>query len=208
MAMTLKLSKTKTLNPSTKKMGYRTTVKSNGKADMDSLVLSASKNTTMHKAELRMAFELALDAIRESLAAGKIVELKGIGNIGFTCSGAWTETPEEQTAVEHKIGVALAYRSSQAKRCTLLWPLPRHHGQRMVRATSLPLPTHRASRNHHRRLRVNGSWCEIKNIVFDGLNGCRNEKVTTNITNNTNNSCDLCHSLLKEKHPLNPFNPM
>ena len=104
--MTLKLSKTKTLNPSTKKMGYRTTVKSNGKADMDSLVLSASKNTTMHKAELRMAFELALDAIRESLAAGKIVELKGIGNIGFTCSGAWTETPEEQTAVEHKIGVS------------------------------------------------------------------------------------------------------
>ena len=106
MAMTLKLSKTKTLNPSTKKMGYRTTVKSNGKADMDSLVLSASKNTTMHKAELRMAFELALDAIRESLAAGKIVELKGIGNIGFSCSGAWTETPEEQTAVEHKIGVS------------------------------------------------------------------------------------------------------
>ena len=104
--MTLKLSKTKTLNPSTKKMGYRTTVKSNGKADMDSLVASASKNTTMHQAELRMAFELALDAIRESLAAGKIVELKGIGNIGFTCSGAWTETPEEQTAVEHKIGVS------------------------------------------------------------------------------------------------------
>ena len=29
-----------------------------------------------------------------------------IGNIGFSCSGAWTETPEEQTAVEHKIGVS------------------------------------------------------------------------------------------------------
>ena len=106
MAMTLKLSKTKTLNPSTKKMGYRTTVKSNGKADMDSLVASASKNTTLHKAELRMAFELMLDAIKENLSVGNIVELKGIGNIGFTCSGAWTETPEEQTAVEHKIGVS------------------------------------------------------------------------------------------------------
>ena len=104
--MTLKLSKTKTLNPSTKKMGYRTTVKSNGKADMDSLVASASKNTTLHKAELRMAFELMLDAIKENLSAGNIVELKGIGNIGFSCSGAWTETPEEQTAVEHKIGVS------------------------------------------------------------------------------------------------------
>ena len=104
--MSLRLSKSKAINPSTKKMGFRTTVKSNGKADMDSLVESASKNTTMHKAELRMAFELALDAIRESLSAGKIVELKGIGNIGFTCSGAWTETAEEQTKVEHKIGVS------------------------------------------------------------------------------------------------------
>lgn len=104
--MTLKLSKSKAINPSTKKMGYRTTVKSNGKADMDSLVASASKNTTLHKAELRMAFELMLDAIKENLSAGNIVELKGIGNIGFSCSGAWTETPEEQTAVEHKIGVS------------------------------------------------------------------------------------------------------
>lgn len=40
--MTLKLSKSKAINPSTKKMGFRTTVKSNGKADMDSLVASAS----------------------------------------------------------------------------------------------------------------------------------------------------------------------
>ena len=106
MVMTLKLSKSKAINPSTKKMGYRTTVKSNGKADMDSLVASASKNTTLHKAELRMAFELMLDAIKENLSAGNIVELKGIGNIGFSCSGAWTETPEEQAAVEHKIGVS------------------------------------------------------------------------------------------------------
>ena len=106
MVMTLKLSKTKAYNPSTKKQGYRTTVKSNGKADMDSLVASASKNTTLHKAELRMAFELMLDAIKENLSAGNIVELKGIGNIGFSCSGSWTETPEEQTAVEHKIGVS------------------------------------------------------------------------------------------------------
>ena len=106
MAMSLKLSKTKAYNPSTKKQGYRTTVKSNGKADMDSLVASASKNTTLHKAELRMAFELMLDAIKENLSAGNIVELRGIGNIGFSCSGAWTETPEEQTAVEHKLGVS------------------------------------------------------------------------------------------------------
>lgn len=106
MGMTLKLSKSKAINPSTKKMGFRTTVKSNGKADMDSLVLSASKNTTMHKGEMQLAFTLVLDAIKEALVNGKTVELKGIGNIGFTCSGAWTETAEEQATVEHKIGVS------------------------------------------------------------------------------------------------------
>lgn len=106
MAITLKLSKSKSYNPSEKKMGFRTTVKSNGKADMDSIVESASKNTTMHKAELRMAFELALDAIQEALTNGKTVELKGIGTIGFSCSGAWTEKAEDQKGVEYKIGVA------------------------------------------------------------------------------------------------------
>ena len=106
MAFSLKLSKSKAFNPSTKEQGYRTTVKSNGKADMDSLVASASKNTTMHKAELRMAFELMLDAIGDALTSGMNVELKGIGNIGFSCSGAWTKTADEQANVEHKIGVA------------------------------------------------------------------------------------------------------
>ena len=104
--LTLKLSKSKAINPSTKKMGYRTTVKSNGKADMDTIIESASKNTTMHKAELRMAFELALDAVSEALTNGQTVALKGIGTIGFSCSGAWTETADEQKLVEHKIGVA------------------------------------------------------------------------------------------------------
>lgn len=106
MGMTLKLSKSKAINPSTKKMGFRTTVKSNGKADMDSLIASASKNTTMHKGEMQLAFTLVLDAIKEALVSGKTVELKGIGNIGFTCSGSWTETADEQSAVEHKIGVS------------------------------------------------------------------------------------------------------
>lgn len=104
--MSLKLSKTKAYNPSTKKQGFRTTVKSNGKADMESLIVSASNNTTMHKGEMQLTFTLILDAIKEALVSGKTVELKGIGNIGFTCSGAWTETAEEQKAVEHKIGVA------------------------------------------------------------------------------------------------------
>lgn len=104
--MSLKFSRTKAYNPSTKEQGFRTSVKSNGKADMDSLILSASKNTTMHKGEIQLAFTLVLDAIKDALVEGKTVELKGIGTIGFSCSGAWTKTAEEQSAVSHKIGVA------------------------------------------------------------------------------------------------------
>ena len=58
MAFTLKLKKSKAYNPSTKEHGYRTTVKDNGRFGVDALVETASKNTTMHKAEVRMALEL------------------------------------------------------------------------------------------------------------------------------------------------------
>lgn len=125
---------------------------------MDSLVASASKNTTLHKAELRMAFELMLDAIKENLSAGNIVELKGIGNIVFSCSGAWTETPEEQKAVEHKIGVS--FFPSQEVHAAVA--TAKTSWTKDGEATSLPLPTHRAAlraaiRNRHRRLRANGN---------------------------------------------------
>ena len=92
--MSLKLSRTKAYNPSTKEQGFRTSVKSNGKADMDSLIASASKNTTMHKGEMQLACTLVLDAIKDALVGGNTVELKGIGTIGFSCSGAWTKDGE------------------------------------------------------------------------------------------------------------------
>lgn len=60
----------------------------------------------MHKGEMQLAFTLVLDAIKDALVEGKTVELKGIGTIGFSCSGAWTKTADEQATVEHKIGVA------------------------------------------------------------------------------------------------------
>ena len=104
--MKLKLTKTRAYNPSTKAFGYRATVKSNGKADMEALVASAAKNTTMHQAELRMAFELMLDAIDENLKAGNIIELKGIGNLYYSVSGPMTETPNVLPHVRHTIGIA------------------------------------------------------------------------------------------------------
>ena len=106
MAFTLKLKKSKAYNPSTKERGYRTTVKANGRFGVDALVETASKNTTMHKAEVRMALELAIDAIADALKSGNTVTLPGVGTIGFSCNGAWTKTAEEQTDHDRKIGVA------------------------------------------------------------------------------------------------------
>ena len=106
MAFTLKLRKSKALNLSTKEHGYRTTVKANGRFGVDALVETASKNTTMHKAELRMALELMIDTIANALKSGKTVTLPGVGTIGFSCKGAWTKTAEEQTERKRKIGVA------------------------------------------------------------------------------------------------------
>ena len=106
MAFTLKLKKSKAYNPSTKEHGYRTTVKANGRFGVDALVETASKNTTMHKAEVRMALELAIDAIADALKSGNTVTLPGVGTIGFSCNGVWTKTAEEQTAHDRKIGVA------------------------------------------------------------------------------------------------------
>ena len=106
MAFTLKLKKSKAYNPSTKEYGYRTTVKANGRFGVNALVETASKNTTMHKAEVRMALELMIDAIADALKSGNTVTLPGVGTIGFSCNGAWTKTAEEQTEHKRKIGVA------------------------------------------------------------------------------------------------------
>ena len=106
MAFTLKLKKSKAYNPSTKERGYRTTVKANGRFGVDALVETASKNTTMHKAEVRMAWELMIDTIADALKSGNTVTLPGVGTIGFSCNGAWTKTAEEQTDHDRKIGVA------------------------------------------------------------------------------------------------------
>ena len=106
MAFTLKLKKSKAYNLSTKEHGYRTTVNASGRFGVDALVETASKNTTMHKAEVRMALELMIDTIADALKSGNTVNLPGVGTIGFSCKGAWTKTAEEQTAHDRKIGVA------------------------------------------------------------------------------------------------------
>lgn len=91
----LKASRVSNVNPVTKQKGLTVRVLTNGTADFDSIVTSAGKNTTMHRAELRMAFELCLDSVADALKEGMIVDLGPIGKIYPSCTSKWYEKAED-----------------------------------------------------------------------------------------------------------------
>lgn len=91
----LKVKKSGSINPITKEKGFATRVLTNGTADFSDIVVEASHNTTMHKAELRMAFELCLDSVTEMLKQGFIVDLGPLGKIYPSCSSGWYEKEED-----------------------------------------------------------------------------------------------------------------
>ena len=98
----LKVSKSKRINPLTKQMGFAARVLTNGTAYFDDIVKDAGRNTTMHKAELRMAFELCMDSVTEMLKQGYIVDLGPIGKIYPSCSSGWYEKEEDMMLADVK----------------------------------------------------------------------------------------------------------
>ena len=98
----LKVKKAGGKNPVTKQMGFVARVLTNGTADFDDIVKSAGKNTTMHKAELRMAFELCMDSVTEMLKQGYIVDLGLLGKIYPSCSSGWYEKEEDMKLADVK----------------------------------------------------------------------------------------------------------
>lgn len=91
----LKIKKSGSKNPVTKQLGFSARVLTNGTAEFDDIVKDAGRNTTMHKAELRMAFELCMDSVMEMLKQGMIVDLGPIGKIYPSCSSGWYEKEED-----------------------------------------------------------------------------------------------------------------
>ena len=91
----LQVKKVGSKHPVTKKLGTSVRVLTNGTAEFDDIVKDAGKNTTMHKAELRMAFELCLDSVREMLQQGYIVDLGVLGKIYPSCTSGWFENAED-----------------------------------------------------------------------------------------------------------------
>ena len=108
----------------TKQMGFVARVLTNGTADFDDIVKEAGHNTTMHRAELRMAFELCIDSVAEMLKQGYIIDLGPIGKLYPSCTSGWYEKAEDLKLENVKPG--LYYRAgdeveSAVKAAKLVW---------------------------------------------------------------------------------------
>ena len=74
--------------------GYIGRVITNGTKAHDEIALEACKNTTLHKAEAKLAMEMFLDSISENLKQGYIVDLGPIGKLYPAVSGNWVQDPD------------------------------------------------------------------------------------------------------------------
>ena len=120
----LKVAKSKRINPQTKQLGFAARVLTNGTADFDDIVKEAGHNTTMHKAELRMAFELCMDSVAEMLKQGYIIDLGPIGKLYPSCTSGWFEKAEDLKLEDVKPGIY--YRAGEdvegaIKSAKLVW---------------------------------------------------------------------------------------
>ena len=106
----LRVKKAGSKNPVNKQLGLTARVLTNGTADFDDIVKDAGRNTTMHKAELRMAFELCLDSVSEMLKQGYIIDLGPLGKIYPSCTSKWYEKEEDMKLEDVKPG--LYFRAS------------------------------------------------------------------------------------------------
>ena len=120
----LRIKKANSKKPVTKEPGFVARVLTNGTAEFEDIVKEAGRNTTMHKAELRMAFELCMDSVTEMLKQGYIVDLGPIGKIYPSCSSGWYEKEEDMKLSDVK--AQLYYRAGDdveaaIKSAKLVW---------------------------------------------------------------------------------------
>ena len=74
-----------------KKEGFYGRVITNGTKTWEQIAEEASRNTTVHKAEMKVASELLLDAVTAQLKQGFIVDLGPIGKLYPAVTGKWDE---------------------------------------------------------------------------------------------------------------------
>ena len=77
-----------------KKEGFYGRVITNGTKTWEQIAEEASRNTTVHKAEMKVASELLLDAVTAQLKQGFIVDLGPIGKLYPAVTGKWDENAD------------------------------------------------------------------------------------------------------------------
>ena len=120
----LKLIKSGHMNPQTKVMGYSARVITNGTSGYDDIVAHACRNTTLHKAEAKVAFELCVESVAEMLKQGYIIDLGPVGKLYPSCTSGWVEKAEDLqlSSVTPKLYYRPADEISAAiKGATLQW---------------------------------------------------------------------------------------
>ena len=85
-----------------KKEGFYGRVITNGTKTWEQIAEEASRNTTVHKAEMKVASELLLDAVTVQLKQGFIVDLGPIGRLYPAVNGNWCENPDDLQLADMK----------------------------------------------------------------------------------------------------------
>lgn len=85
-----------------KKEGFYGRVITNGTKTWEQIAEEASRNTTVHKAEMKVASELLLDAVTVQLKNGYIVDLGPIGKLYPAVNGKWDENADNLQLADMK----------------------------------------------------------------------------------------------------------
>lgn len=120
----LKITRRKQLNLSTKKIGYVGRVLTNGTASYEDIAAEAGENTTLHKAEMKLAIELFIEEAAKMLKQGYIVDMGPLGKLYPSCTSVWTEKAEDLELSDIK--PSLYYRpaeeiASAIRSANLVW---------------------------------------------------------------------------------------
>jgi len=105
----MKVSRVKHVNPTTKKIGYVARIITNGTANYEDIAAEAGENTTLHKAEMKLAIELYIEEAAKMLKQGYIVDMGPLGKLYPSCNSGWVENAEDLQLSDIKL--SLYYRA-------------------------------------------------------------------------------------------------
>lgn len=94
-----------------KKSGWYGRIVTNGTAGVDKIATDASKNTSAHKAEIKMALELCMEEAASKLKQGGIVDLGPLGKLYPTTKSPWVEDVKDLKLKD--VELKIAYKPSK-----------------------------------------------------------------------------------------------